>query len=226
MKQLSLLLVFLIFSCNHEKSVLLPEIENAEITEVLDISPIYIFYDESKTDSLEINRNNVISTTNWLINIDKRLTLGQVVPKIIFLQDKKRNAEVHKNENSKNYFTCNDTSIQNLGFLEFTQTIYKINSILPNVSSDYYNSKEKRIILDFNKPNDIKFVTLYNDSIIKKSTLELLKNDLETLPHETVYDVILNINDQLTFQDYITFKSILSKVKESHITINENEFIY
>lgn len=226
MKYLSLFLVLLTFSCAHEKSVLLPEIENAEVTEVVDISPIYIFYDETKTDSLEMNRNNVISTTNWLVNIDKRLTLGQVIPKIVFLQNKKRDAEVHKNENSKNYFTCNDTSIENLGFLEFTNTIYKMNSILPNVSSDYYNSKEKRIILDFKSFNDIKFVTLYNDSIIKKSTLKTLQTDLETLSNEAVYDIILNINDQLTFQDYITFKSSLSKVKSANVTINENEFIY
>ncbi|MEO9076192.1 MAG: hypothetical protein ABI263_02740, partial [Gelidibacter sp.] len=109
MKYLSLLLLLLTSSCNNEKTILLPEIENAEITEVHDISPIYIFYDETKTDSLELNRNNIISTTNWLVNIDKRLTLGQVIPKIVLLQDKKRNAEVHKNENSKNYFTCNDT---------------------------------------------------------------------------------------------------------------------
>ncbi|HUH28591.1 hypothetical protein [Gelidibacter sp.] len=226
MKYLSLLLLLLTFSCNNEKTILLPEIENAEITEVHDISPIYIFYDESRTDSLELNRNNIISTTNWLVNIDKRLTLGQVIPKIVVLQEKKRNAEVHKNENSKNYFTCNDTSIQNLGFLEFTKIIYKMNSILPNVSSDYYNSKEKRIILDFRTPNDIKFVTLYNDSIIKKSTIKTLKNDLELLPKETVYDLVLSINDQLTFQDYITFKSTLSKIKSPNVTINENEFIY
>ncbi|MBO3099763.1 hypothetical protein [Gelidibacter pelagius] len=226
MKHLSLLLLLLIFSCNHEKTVLLPEIDHADITEVLDISPIYIFYDETKADSLELNRNNVISTTNWLVNIDKRLTLGQVIPKVILLQDKKRNAEVHKNENSKNYFTCNDTSIQNLGFLDFTHIIYKMNSILPNVSSDYYNSKEKRLILDFKAPNDIKFVTLYNDSIIKKSTLKTLKNDLDSLPNGTEYDLVLSINDQLTFQDYITFKSTLSKIESPNVTINENEFIY
>ncbi|WP_417371114.1 hypothetical protein [Gelidibacter japonicus] len=226
MKYPFLLLLVLTFSCNHQKTVFLPEIEHADITEVHDISPIYIFYDETKTDSLELNRSNVISTTNWLVNIDKRLTLGQVIPKIILLQDKKRNADGHKNENSKNYFTCNDTSIQNLGFLEFTQTIYKVNSILPNVSSDYYNSKEKRIILDFKTPNDIKLVTLYNDSIIKKSTLKTLKNDLDALPKEKDFDLVLNINDQLTFQDYITFKSTLSKVESPNVTINENEFIY
>lgn len=226
MKYPFLLLLVLSFSCNHQKTVFLPEIEHADITEVHDISPIYIFYDETKADSLELNRNNVISTTNWLLNIDKRLTLGQVVPKIIMLQDKKRNAELHKNENSKNYFSCNDTSIQNLGFIEFTPIIYKMNSILPNVSSDYSNAKKKRMILNFKTPNDIKFVTLYNDSIIKNSTLKTLKTDLDALPNDKEYDIVLNINDQLTFQDYITFKSTLSKVKLAHVTINENEFIY
>lgn len=226
MKYLSLLVLLLLFSCNHEKTILLPEIEHADITEVTDISPIYIFYDEEKTDSLELNRNNVISTTNWLVNIDKRLTLGQVIPKIIQLQDKKRNAELNKNENSKNYYTCNDTSIQNLGFLEFTPIIYKMNSVLPNVSSDYANSKEKRIILDFKTPNDIKFVAIYNDSVIQNSTIKTLKNDLETMIKEIDYDLILRMDDQLTFQDYITFKATLSNLKLPNVTVNENEFIY
>lgn len=226
MKYLAILLLVLTFSCDKEKTILLPEIIDSEITDVLDVSPVYVFYDETQKDSVELNTNNLISTTNWLVNVDKRLTLGQVVPKIVELQDKKRNAEVHKNENSKNYFTCNDTSIKNLGFLEFTQIIYKMDYILPNVTSDYQNSKEKQIIVDFNSSNDIKLVSIFNDSIIKKSTLKNLKNDLDALPNNAVYDLILNINDNLTFQDYITFKSTLSKVNSTEMTINENEFIY
>ncbi len=31
---------------------------------------------------------------------------------------------MHKNEDAKNYFTCNDTSIKNLGFVEFTDVNY------------------------------------------------------------------------------------------------------
>lgn len=226
MKYLSYLLLLLSFSCTHEKTVLLPEIVNADITEVLDVSPVYLFYDETKNDSIEMNRKNLIGTTNWLVNVDKRLTLGQVIPKIIFLQNKKRNGEVHKNENAKNYYTCNDTSIKNLGFLEFTEIIYKTGYVFPNVASDYENPRENRIIIDFRNVRDIKLVTLSKDSILKKSTLKTLKQDLEHLPNDQVYEFIVNINSKLTFQDYITFKSTLSQINSSTMTLNENEFIY
>ena len=226
MKYLSLLSLFLIFSCGKEKSVLLPEVENAKITQLTDVSPVYLFYDETLQDSLELNRGNLISTTHWLFNIDKRLTLEQVIPKIVFLQEKKRNAEVHKNENAKNYFTCNDTSINNLGFIEFTNVIYKTNFLFPNVTLDYDNPKEKKLIIDFKSPRDVKIVNDLRDSIIKKSSLKEIKQDIESLPSDATYELILNINDQLTFQDYITFKSKLSQIMSSKITINENEFIY
>ncbi|MBJ7881029.1 hypothetical protein [Gelidibacter salicanalis] len=226
MKHILFFFILLTFSCSKEKSVLLPEITNATITQVTDVSPAYLFYDETKTDSIEMNRGNLISTTNWLVNVDKRLTLDQVIPRIIMLQNKKRDAEVHKNENAKNFYTCNDTSIKNLGFLEFTNVIYKTDYVSPNVASDYENPREHRIILDFSSSQDIKLVTILKDSILKKSTLQTLKDDIENLPQEGSYELILNINDKLTFQDYISFKSILSKIDSSKITLNENEFIY
>ncbi|HXJ97589.1 MAG TPA: hypothetical protein VNJ50_01975 [Gelidibacter sp.] len=219
-------LLVLAFSCNNERILLLPEIVNAEITEVHDVSPIYVFYDETKADSLELNRANLITSTNWLVNIDKRLTLGQVIPKIIELQDKKRKAEAKKSEHTKNYFTCNDTSIQNLGFLDFTKVIYKTNFVLPNISPDYENPREKRIIIDFRSPRDIKLVSIFKDSVIVKSSLPNLTADIEALAKDVSYELYLNINDNLSFQDYITFKSTLSKVNFPKMSINENEFIY
>ena len=137
MRNIYMLIILCCLSCNNERVLQLPEIENAEITEILDVSPAYIFYDETQPDSTLLNRKNLISTTNWLVNVDKRLTLKQAIPHIIFLQDKKRNAEVHKNENAKNYFTCNDTSISNLGFLEFTDIYYAKKD-----SSNYWAGKD------------------------------------------------------------------------------------
>lgn len=72
---LVLLIGLVVLSCNNERVLQLPEVENAEITEVLDISPAYIFYDETQPDSTLFNRKNLIGTTNWLVNVDKRLTL-------------------------------------------------------------------------------------------------------------------------------------------------------
>ena len=84
-----LLSITLLFSCGNEKELQLPQIENAKINQINDVSPAYLFYDETQPDSIELNRKNLISTTNWLVNVDKRLTLKQAIPKIKFLQEKK-----------------------------------------------------------------------------------------------------------------------------------------
>ena len=74
----------MIYSCGNEKILQLPEINHSDITEILDVSHAYLFYDETKPDSIELNRKNLISTTNWLVNVDKRLTLDQAIPSIVF----------------------------------------------------------------------------------------------------------------------------------------------
>ena len=48
MKKLIYLLLFLLLlNCGNERVLQLPEIEDTEITEVADVSPAYIFYDET-----------------------------------------------------------------------------------------------------------------------------------------------------------------------------------
>ena len=50
MRYLSVLIILVLFSCGDEKIIQLTEIKNANITEVLDVSPAYIFYDETLPD--------------------------------------------------------------------------------------------------------------------------------------------------------------------------------
>lgn len=222
MKHLFLLVITIVLcSCGNEKTLILPEIEHANITEVRDVSHAYLFYDETQADSIELNRKNLISTTNWLINVDKRLTLDQAIPKIKFLQDKKRNAKMHKNEAAKNYYTCNDTSIKNLGFIEFTDV--------------YYIGEEAEIELPPNK-------SLYQIVVNHKNEIQIIKPDDDEVmsTHKTLVSDILNISGKneepsvlilafdkgLSFQDYITIKSLILELKSKDISIDTNEFIY
>ncbi|MEJ2113365.1 MAG: hypothetical protein P8X62_06655 [Flavobacteriaceae bacterium] len=137
MKNVFVLILLLVsFSSCDKKTILLPEVQNAKISEVIDVSPAYIFYDITKPDSTDFNRKNLIGTTNWLVNVDKRLTLKQAIPHIQFLQDKRRNSKMHKNENARNYFTCNDTARNNLGFIDFTDVVYSF-KIIDSLSEEY-----------------------------------------------------------------------------------------
>ena len=100
MKKISLILVayLSIVSCNKE-DVQLPKADVSVMKELTDHSPIYMFYEN---DSIaDVNKNNSISTTNWVFNIDKRLPLEIVIPEVMILQYKKKNSS-HKKEGAIN----------------------------------------------------------------------------------------------------------------------------
>lgn len=204
-----------LWSCGNEKVIQLPEVQHAKITEILDVSPAYIFYNETQPDSVELNRKNLIISTNWLFNVDKRLTLEQAIPKIKFLQDKKRNAKMHKNEAAKNYYTCNDTSIKNLGFIDFTDVNYveEINS-------------ENNYIITINSLNDI--AILHNDVKLSEVDIDNLIIQLEKNFNKNEENTVLtlHLNKQLKFQDYITVKNRLQNLNFETIVIDNNEYIF
>lgn len=234
MRYILFLAIVTFFSCNNERVLQLPKIENAEVTEVLDVSPAYVFYDETQPDSTLLNRKNLISTTNWLVNVDKRLTLKQAIPHIKFLQDKKRNAEVHKNENAKNYFSCNDTSIENLGFLEFTDVYYDLSEIEKEGTDflvsptteldDQLSSSDKFLKIPFNIDNANK--ATFKNEILSLVKLKEASHELDESMALKGFMFILYFDKQLTFQDYISIKSQLLEFNLETVQFSNEEFIY
>jgi len=214
-------LIFIIYlvSCANEKTLQLPEIEHSDITEIQDVSAAYLFYDETQKDSVLLNRKNLISTTNWLVNVDKRLTLKQAIPHIKFLQEKKKNAS-HKNEHAKNYFTCHDTSKNNLGFIEFTNVVYDTSNVT------LISNNRNKIILHSSSENEIKITTHHQEGAVVISNIESLTNDLNELTKTKRDTLILHFNKQITFQDYISIKSALANNKLDSLPILKTEFIY
>ena len=218
-----LLVLIILTSCGSEKIIELPEIKHSTISEVIDISPAYLFYDETQPDSLELNRKNLISTTNWVVNVDKRLTLKQVIPQIQFLQNKK-NSSSHKNETARNYYTCSNTSIQNLGFIEFTTVYYILKNLEP--SEDESNSnKENELHLFVSNLNTIELKTK-TDSLVFKTSIHKLKSDLNQLQLDKPVILTLNISELLPFQDYITLKDEFTVLDAGVYSINNTEVIY
>ena len=218
MKNIVLLIaISLVLSCGKDKVVLLPEISHSDISDLKDVSAAYIFYDETKQDSTELNRRNLISTTNWLINVDKRLTLKQVIPHIKFLQDKKGNSS-HKNENARNYFTCNDTSKKNLGFIEFTDVIY-------DTEQQQFLMEVKDTLLikpiTFNLNGAIFILNPSAEPYLKKSSKYQLIDDLKML--DSIGHIIsLRFNENISFQDYITYKSIVLNANLKYAQISNH----
>jgi hypothetical protein len=115
----------LLVSCQN-KEVLLSQANETVVADVKDHSPIYFFFKTEEKDTLiEVNRNNSISSTNWLFNIDKRLPLRKVILEIKKMQAKKEGS-MHKSQTSGNYFTYNDTVKKTMAFMPFTKVKYKL----------------------------------------------------------------------------------------------------
>ncbi|WP_052823539.1 hypothetical protein [Neotamlana sedimentorum] len=223
MKYIILLLTgVLFFSCGNKKTVQLPEINNSEIQNIQDVSAAYIFYDQTQKDSVLLNRKNLISTTNWLVNIDKRLTLRQVVPQIKFLQEKKANAG-HKNEDAKNYFSCNDISKNNLGFMEFTNIKYVIKEEnTPQTIPLDFEVTTKNIFVNDN--GKIFIINHEKEPFITESNKNKLITDLKNV-FAKASKVSLRFSKSLTFQDYITIKALIQNKEFNHLKISNTEFI-
>lgn len=241
---ITILLICLLTSCM-DREVQLPHTTNNDITEVLDVSPIYIFYDETKSDSVDFNRNNMISTTNWLVNIDKRLTLKQVLPHLQYLQEKRHGDGMHTNENAKNYFTCFNPETENLSFIEFTDITYRLARVnrfateIPNYK--FKTTYERDSIIKVRKSltqsigltlrMELDFVTAnsfisFAERIKNDSLNAYLNETINLYPNNKTIEIGLGFNHNLSLENYISIKTRLQQFESEHLIISNEEFIY
>jgi hypothetical protein len=210
MKYCSLILVFLLLSCGNKEDILLPKSNVTIVSDVVDHSPIYIFFRTKGKDTLaEVNRKNSIISTNWILNIDKRLPLRLVIPEVMKLQEKKRSEVAHKNELAENYYSYADSIGKNMAFLPFTKVYYKM------------EKPKFGVIVFFDKNNKI---WVSSASVIK----EELQNYLDNLPSDKPNKFIFCFDKQLSFGNYIQDKIFIQSLKfpVPNMNLTNEEFIF
>ena len=206
MKYCSLFALFLLLSCGKKETVLLPKSNGTIVADVVDHSPIYLFFKTEGKDTLvEVNRKNSIISTNWILNIDKRLPLRIVIPEVMKLQQKKREEKAHKNEKAENYYAYADTIGKNMAFIPFTKIYYKIDKPIGTV-------------IYFNKRNEI----LIENNVVEREKLKeflssvVLKNQAN--------DFLISYSKDLSFGNYLQNKIFLESLKVN--SKEEKEFIW
>nr|WP_315152298.1 hypothetical protein [uncultured Flavobacterium sp.] len=204
MKYLFGFVLLFCFSCGNKEDILLPKADKTIVKEVVDLSPIYIFFRVKGKDTLaEVNRKNSIITTNWILNIDKRLPLRLVIREVMKLQQRKREEKEHINLNAENFYSYADSIGKNLAFLPFTKVYYKLEK--PKLGAEVYFDKNNKILVN-NK--------------------EIAKNDLEKYIKQNCSDneVYYCFDKNMRFDNYITLKIFLRNIEWKFIS--NKEFIY
>jgi hypothetical protein len=208
-----------------KKEVKLPLLGFKGLMEIHNHSQIWFFFDiQNKDTTVVINRNNTISSTHWIYNIDRRLPLKTIIPSIVSLKEKHASG-VHSKEGMLNYFSYSDTLSNTLSFLEFDAVNYKTDSLLSTYfirenNSDYV--KYNNINLTFNPKN-----IWLNDAKLEKTEfrntllefIDFSGDKQQTMLH-------LNFNQNLLYQDYLYYKTLLLNFDKSSIRSNSIEFIF
>lgn len=229
--QITLILTLMLASfiaCNLDQKVMLPQGETSEIVEMKDHSPIYIFYKTSNNDTIaEVNKNNIISTTNWIFNIDKRLPLQKVVPELVTFFKKKRGASTHKNEESAMYFSYSDSVHQNLAFspiknTEYSEKIYHSKMYIKQYPK--FHIPYENVSIDFKKNGKI----IINDQLISALELKKYIQDFIVFSSENRPILLyLNFDEAILYGDYLKNKLLInSLLQEDKIYLSKQEFIY
>lgn len=227
MKNLLAIILALLFlnSCNKE-NVEPVKTDVSVMTEVLDHSPVYMFFRAENKDTLiEVNTKNVISTTNWVFNVDKRLPLNLVIPEITELQKRKKQAS-HKSAAAINVYSYTDSIKKSLSFLPFTDVQYKFGSdfskfyIKDNGSlyMDYNN-----VTVNFNKDNKI---TVDGSDVERSDFVAFIKDFADFMSAGKTTIIHLNFDKRLLFDQYIQNKILAWQLTSDKIQLSSYEFVY
>ena len=219
-----ILLTFLMIGCA-KKELKIPTLAEKGIQELQNHSQVWLFFEVKDNDTVAVvNRKNTISTTHWIYNIDKRLPLKAIIPSIIKLQDKHANS-MHSEKGMLDYFSYSDTISKRLSFLEFDGVTFEIIDELPQNFLEENASKYQNyhnINLVFNQNSVLMNAVETDKSNFKNELTALLK-----LPSEDKQTILhLNFNNDLLYQDYLFYKTIIHNLSNKNILINKNEFIF
>lgn len=214
----------LFLSCS-KKELKIPVLDEKGVQEVKNHSQVWMFLEVKNNDTIvKINRKNTISTTHWIYNIDRRLPLNSFIENLKKLKHKHANS-MHSEKGMHDYFSYSDTISKKLSFLEFDSVEFKTDSLF----SKYYIKKHSELYknyfnvnLTFNPKN-----IWINDGKFEKEdfkTLLLEYIDFSSEGNKTMLHT--NFNNNLTYQEYLYFKTLLHSIKSPAITINPIEFIF
>lgn len=205
MKYSMLIFLFIFFSCGNKKDILLPKSNVTLVKDIQDHSPIYIFFKINGKDTVaDVNRKNSIITTNWILNIDKRLPLRLVIPEVMKLQQKKREEKAHKNEAALNYYSYADSIGKNMAFIPFTEVYYKI------------GKPKSGTIVFFNKNNEI----WVNDLAVKRAYFNAFFKNVK-INSDTIR---FAFDANMSYGMYIQNKILMESLEKQSDSIEE--FIY
>ena len=228
MRNLFFLLAVLIVSCGKRSSIELPMVDGDNIQISTKLRSAYIYHDESEKDSAALDKGNFKENDDFQLKIDKRLTLRQVIPIVQELQSKVVTDNSNDKQSIKSYYACKKSSDEKKGFIEFSNVVYHF-----GIEKSIVENHNLYDVPQFAGTNYILSILFENNDSVsinsaKYSKLQFLQQLklTDSIQRQIMGIVYLKFNENLSVQEYLNYKSLLSEIKLKHATISSDEYIF
>lgn len=215
MKQLLYFLIFIVtFTSCKNKSLELPQVPIAGISEIQNHSQLWVFCEEEKDElKANFNRKNSISSTHWIVNVDKKLPLSEVIPVFNWIKNKREDKGLHSVEGAKDYLSYSDILNEKIALFQVDGIQYKMQS------SEEMAKMEQEI--------PCKYILAFSPDAIwlNQHKFPLETWDAFSLDSLTSGRMQLQFDKQLTYQEYMQYRLSINEMLPEEVTIEPTEYV-
>ena len=213
MKQIIIICSIIIgfISCN-DKSLQLPQVPLSGLSGNMNHSQIWVFYNQESAQA-DLNINNTISSTDWIINIDRRLALSEVIPVFQLIKKKRAKKSIHNVEGMQNFLSYSDTYNKEIA-------LFSMDSIQYIMESQADIAKiEQKISCDYR--------LVFSQDVIELNQREFSVDQWKTISLDTLTpgQMQLHFDSRLTYQDYMSYRLTLNDILTKEMIVESTEYI-
>ncbi len=218
-------------SCGKKTDIKVPVNDNPGLHEIWNNSPVYILFKTEGNDTIaDLKIGQTISSTDWLVAIDRRLTMKKLVGPIEKILKKRHKKSIHSDGTNKAYFTYMDSIQKKVSFVSFDSI-----ELMPSIyTSQTYYKKYFKTEENYNKTHIIvnKEGIIINDTIQLKEPVDkqlLLNTYLRHIVHrmkEKPNRVYLNFDLDLDYNRFLNYYTFFKNNPPPKGDISQRIFIF
>jgi len=214
-------------ACN-KPDIFLPVNDNPGLTDVNNLSQIYIFFKtDEKGDTLsDMHKNQIISTTHFVVHIDRRLPVKTIINDLDWLHKKRHKKSVHSRPGFHLYFSHVDSVHQKIRLnafdsLEVLSPFYYSGEYVERYKNSY--SGQHLLHADFDGRNfrlDTLTFSYPADKARIKDTI------YKRCPPADPCRLFLNVDYRIPYDRYNDVYGFLVNLDSSRVRVNHKQFWY
>jgi len=216
-----------VFSRCKKPDIYLPMNDNPGVTGINNLSQIYIFLKTDGGDTLsDMHKNQIISTTHFVVHIDRRLPVKTLINDLDWLHRKRHKKSIHSRPGFHLYFSHIDTVHNKLRLnpfdsLEILSPFYRS----PDYVKRYNNSYRGQHLIH----------TDFDGRILRIDTVEIPFPDEKKHARETLYrlcppgnpcKLFLNVNYNVSYGRYNDIYGFLVNLDSGRVRLAHKQFWY